>query len=75
MARLNRTAREILRLLSTSPAKHLSYNDIAIQLYVDRSTVITAVRRLEREKLIIKNLGRGQIPNSYEVRHALVSTE
>lgn len=71
--RLSRTERDVLALLTSQPS--LSYNDLAAMLYRDRSTVISVVRRLEARQLVAKTPGRGQLPNSYEVRNVLVSSE
>ena len=63
--RLSYVQREVLALLRTQPA--ISYTDISAELEIDRSSALIAIRQLERKQRIVKRLGRGRLPNFYEV--------
>ena len=61
--RLTYTERLVLDLLREQP--EISYTNMSAELFIDRTSALTAVQRLEKRSLISKVPGRGKVPNRY----------
>jgi len=61
--------REILRLLRSHPTRCLSYDSMAASITtLDRRSLITAMKRLERKQQVVILRGKGSTPNQYELQ-------
>lgn len=69
--RLSYAQRQVLQLLRTHP--HISYDEIAASLMIDRNTAIQAIRRLQMTRRIVKVDGRGTCPNRYILTNSLIT--
>jgi predicted regulator of amino acid metabolism with ACT domain len=64
--RLTLAQRRLLQYLHEAcNGEHISYDALAAELFVERRTVITAVKRLEHTRRIVKIKSRGGVANRY----------
>lgn len=59
------TQKRILDNLRTYAGQRISYDTLSALVGCERRSVVTAVRHLEENKLIMKKRGRGTLANSY----------
>lgn len=62
------TQRRVLASIITHHGQHISYDDLAAEVSIERRTVITAVRCLAKSGVISVRRGGGTIANSYSVQ-------
>jgi hypothetical protein len=76
MTRLAFSEQELLRLLRLHPTRQISYDDLAAQCCgnLDRRTLITAMKRLERKYLVVIVRSRGPVPNRYLLTEQVITT-
>lgn len=70
MRRLSYVQRRVLEELRQSSQQ--SYEDLAAAVEADRSSIIIAVKILERRRRVVKVRGRGPQPNRYVLTDKLI---